>query len=54
MSDEIMDLFELFNQVGTTVLVATHELRHIDRLRKPALRLDEGRLVGRPTGMEVD
>lgn len=54
MSDEIMDLFELFNQVGTTVLVATHELRHIDRLRKPALRLDEGRLVGRPTGMEID
>lgn len=54
MSDEIMDLFELFNQVGTTVLVATHELRHIDRLRKPALRLDEGRLVGRPGGMEVD
>lgn len=54
MSDDIMDIFHMFNQVGTTVLVATHELRHIDRLDKPALRLEDGRLVGRPVGMEVD
>jgi len=54
MSDEIMDLFELFNQVGTTVLVATHELRHIERLRKPALRLHGGRLVDRPAERDVD
>lgn len=54
MSDDIMDIFEMFNQVGTTVLVATHELRHIERLRKPALNLDEGRLVDRPPGMRLD
>jgi cell division transport system ATP-binding protein len=54
MSDDIMDLFHMFNQVGTTVLVATHELRHIDRFRKPVLRLENGRLVARPAGMEID
>lgn len=54
MSDDIMDIFHMFNQVGTTVLVATHELRHVDRLGKPALQLDHGRLVERPAGMEVD
>lgn len=54
MSDDIMDIFQLFNQVGTTVLVATHELRHIERLRKPALSLENGRLVNRPAGMQLD
>jgi len=54
MSDDIMDIFHMFNQVGTTVLVATHELRHMERLRKPALRLEEGRLVERPAGMALD
>jgi len=51
MSDDIMDIFKMFNQVGTTVLVATHELRHIERLRKPALNLENGRLVDRPATM---
>lgn len=54
MSDDIMDIFEMFNQVGTTVLVATHELRHIERLRKPVLNLENGHLVNRPAGMSVD
>ncbi|MGA8260750.1 MAG: cell division ATP-binding protein FtsE [Arenicellales bacterium] len=54
MSDDIMDIFHMFNQVGTTVLVATHELRHIERLDKPALCLDEGRLLDRPAGMGLD
>jgi cell division transport system ATP-binding protein len=54
MSDDIMDIFRLFNQVGTTVLVATHELRHIERLGKPVLTLDDGRLLERPAGMALD
>ena len=45
LSDEIMDLFHQFNQFGVTVLIATHEYRHIDRLRKRVLELDNGRLV---------
>lgn len=44
LSDEIMDIFHLFNQVGTTVLIATHELRHIKRLGKPSIQLEKGHL----------
>jgi cell division transport system ATP-binding protein len=45
LSDEIMDIFHAFNQHGVTVLIATHDLRHIRRLRKPVLVLNQGRLV---------
>ena len=45
LSDEIMDLFLEFNKVGTAVLIATHDLRQIDRLQKPVLQLDHGKLT---------
>jgi len=45
LSDEIMDLFESFNQHGVTVLIATHELRHVSRLMKPVLVLSNGELT---------
>ncbi len=45
LSDEIMDLFHQFNQYGVTVIIATHEHRHIQRLNKPVLELQDGRLV---------
>ena len=46
LSSEIMSLFESFNQVGVTVLVATHDLPLISRFRHRIITLDEGRLVG--------
>ena len=45
LSDEIMDIFHQFYQFGVTVLIATHEHRHIDRLNKRVLELEQGRLV---------
>jgi cell division transport system ATP-binding protein len=45
LSDEIMDLFLEFNKVGTAVLIATHDLRQIERLQKPVLQLDHGKLI---------
>jgi cell division transport system ATP-binding protein len=45
LADEIMDLFQAFNQHGVTVLVATHDLRHIRRLHKPVLLLRNGMLA---------
>ncbi len=45
LSDEIMDLFTSFNQHGVTVLVATHDLRHIKRLRMPVFTLSQGYMV---------
>jgi cell division transport system ATP-binding protein len=45
LSAEIMNLFEQFNQVGTSVLIATHDLGLIDRDRHRVLTLDRGALV---------
>lgn len=45
LSQEIMELFQLFNQVGVTLLIATHDLELVRRLRKRTLVLNNGRLV---------
>lgn len=42
---EIMQLFAEFQAIGTTVVVATHDLLLIKRIRKRVLVLDHGRLV---------
>jgi cell division transport system ATP-binding protein len=42
---EIMDIFRSFNQVGVTVLVATHDQAMIDRFSARVLRLDHGALA---------
>ena len=46
LSAEIMALFEAFNQVGVTVLVATHDLPLISSLRDRSITLTSGRLAG--------
>lgn len=45
LSAEIMDLFEEFNQVGVTVLIASHDLVLISRLRHRIITLQQGCLV---------
>lgn len=45
LSAEIMKLFEQFNQVGVTVLVASHDLELISRMGHRTLTLDNGRLI---------
>ena len=45
LSAEIMELFQAFNRVGVTVLVATHDLALISRLRHRIVTLREGRLL---------
>jgi len=45
LSAEIMALFGEFQQVGTTVLIASHDLPLIKRLGKRVLVLDHGRLI---------
>lgn len=46
LSAEIMALFEAFNGVGVTVLVASHDLALISRLRHRIVTLRDGRLAG--------
>lgn len=45
LSGEIMKLFESFNQVGVTVLIASHDLALVARMRHRILSLEHGRLV---------
>jgi cell division transport system ATP-binding protein len=46
LSTAIFDLFHGFNQHGVTVLIATHDLRQVERLGKRVLTLKAGVLVG--------
>lgn len=46
LSSEIMKLFEQFNSVGVSVLVASHDLALIDRLGHRVIGLNKGRLAG--------
>ncbi len=45
LSREIMQIFIDFNQVGVTVLVASHDLRLIDELDMPRITLNAGQLI---------
>lgn len=46
LAAEIMRLFEAFNNVGVSILVATHDLSLIARLNHRILTLKEGQLMG--------
>lgn len=45
LSAEIMELFEQFNNVGVSVLIASHDLSLITRLRHRILVLEQGKLL---------
>jgi len=45
LSAEIMTLFEAFNQVGVTVLVATHDVSLIGRSDHRLMTLSAGQLM---------
>ncbi|HEY3517484.1 MAG TPA: cell division ATP-binding protein FtsE [Gammaproteobacteria bacterium] len=46
LSLEIMELFTRFNEVGVTLLVATHDLELIEQLPHRTLRLAGGQIAG--------
>jgi cell division transport system ATP-binding protein len=46
LSFEIMELFTRFNEVGVTLLIATHDHELIDRMPHRRLSLADGQLVG--------
>ncbi len=53
LAKEIMALFAEFQQVGTTVLVASHDLMLIKGMKKRVLVLDHGRMVDDVPAQEV-
>ena len=44
LSQEIMQLFVRFNQVGTTVLIASHDLELIKQIGSPVISLQDGKV----------
>ncbi len=42
---EIMRLFERFNNLGTTVMIATHDKTIVDRMKKRVIELQNGKLI---------
>ncbi|MBX2850011.1 MAG: cell division ATP-binding protein FtsE [Acidiferrobacterales bacterium] len=45
LSDEIIDIFASFNEVGVTVLIATHDMHQVNRLNKRTIHLANGEIV---------
>jgi cell division transport system ATP-binding protein len=45
LSWESMKLFEQFNQIGVTVVIASHDLEMIRKLKKPIVTLKSGKLL---------
>jgi cell division transport system ATP-binding protein len=52
LSAEIMHLFEQFNQVGVSILIASHDLALIGRLQHRIMTLHQGSMVS--TGVKMD
>ncbi len=44
-SQQIVDIFEKVNKMGVAVLMATHDDRVVDRLKKRVVRLENGKVV---------
>jgi cell division transport system ATP-binding protein len=47
LSREVMNLFGLFNRVGVSVLIASHDIALIEQFPYPVIRLNHGRIAGR-------
>ena len=45
LSWEMMKLFEQFNQVGVTVIIASHEIDMIKHMNKRIIILNKGRIL---------
>ena len=45
LSKDIMQVFEAFNQVGVSVLVATHDLGQVARMKYRTLTLRQGKMI---------
>jgi cell division transport system ATP-binding protein len=53
LSLEVMRIFKRFNEVGVTVLIASHDTALIDKFGARRLQLEGGRIVGESAGTPV-
>jgi cell division transport system ATP-binding protein len=54
LSLEVMNIFRRFNEVGVTVLIASHDLYLLERFPVRRVRLEEGRVVDEATELTAD
>jgi cell division transport system ATP-binding protein len=54
LSEDIIDIFSDFNQVGVTVLIATHDIRQVERLGKRTIVLENGEIVKQTQAVQHD
>lgn len=47
---ELMTLFEKINELGTTVLIVTHEKELVDKFSKRVIKIDKGQIISDQTG----
>lgn len=52
LSEDIIDIFSDFNQVGVTVLIATHDIRQVERLGKRTIVLANGEIVNQTPAVQ--
>lgn len=45
-AQEIVDLLMKINDMGTTIIMATHNLEIVDKMKKRVIKLDKGKLIG--------
>ena len=53
LSKEIINVFQQFNDVGVSVLIATHDLGLIARMKNRNLTLKQGRMISDGLTQEV-
>lgn len=52
-SHEIIELLDVLNKNGTTVVVITHDLQMVRRMKKRVLRIEEGTLAYDGIGLDI-
>lgn len=49
-ADEVVEILEKINSLGTTIIMATHDMRIVDKLTKRVIRIENGKLISDQNG----
>ena len=49
-TDDVVEILEKINSLGTTVIMATHDERVVDKLKKRVIRIENGKIVSDKKG----
>jgi cell division transport system ATP-binding protein len=49
-SDEVVEILEKINSLGTTIIMCTHDSKIVDRLKKRVIRVENGKVISDKKG----